>query len=177
LTTKRVVVAAAIACLAASAAAQDKTRLTFTIPASLTKYTAQHTLPVGDAPGHEVRIFAITRTLGADAPSIGGVKVKDIASTGYSDYTDLNGPGTSYQVITLVNGDKIFARANIVSHNLAWTDASKKGAENRVAGPITGGTGKFVGIRGTMRNASQFDPRSGSNDSRFDLEYWIQAQH
>lgn len=80
-------------------------------------------------------------------------------------------------MITLASGDKIFARANIVSHNLSWRDAAKKGAENRVAGPITGGTGKFAGIRGTMRNASQFDPKTGSNDSRFDIEYWIQAQH
>ena len=174
---KRIAIAAAVACFAASALAQDKTRISFTGPASVTKYSAQHSLPVGDVPGHDVRIFAINRTLGADAPSIGGVKVKEIASVGYSDYTDLNGPGTSYQVITLANGDKVYARANIVSHSLAWSDASKKGAENRVAGPITGGTGKFAGIRGTMRNASHFDPKTGTNDSRFDLEYWIQAQH
>ena len=174
---KSIALAAVLACFAASAAAQEKTRLSFTIPASLTKYTAQHTIAVGDVPGHEVRIFAITRTLGADAPSIGGVKVAEIKSVGYSDYTDLNGPGTSYQVITLANGDRIFARASIVSHNLAWTDASKKGAENRVSGPITGGTGKFAAIRGTWRNASYFDPRTGSNESRFDVEYWIQSQH
>jgi hypothetical protein len=174
---KRIAIAVALASLAASAAAQEKTRLSFTVPASASKYTAQHILAVGDVPGHEVRIFAINRTLGANAPSIGGIKVKEMGSVGYSDYTDLNGPGTSYQVITLANGDKIYARANIVSHNLGWTDASKKGAENRVSGPITGGTGKFVGIRGTMRNASYFDPKTGSNDSRFDLEYWIEAQH
>jgi hypothetical protein len=161
----------------AVAFAQDKTRVSFLVPATLTKYTAQHTLPVGDASGHEVRIFDIVRTLGADAPSIGGVKVKEIRSTGYSDYTDLNGPGTSYQVITMANGDKVFARANIVSHNLSWGAAPKKGAENRVAGPITGGTGKFAGIRGTMRNASHFDPKTGSNDSRFDMEYTLGLQH
>jgi len=173
---KRIALAAAVACFTLSAIAQDKTRISFTIPAALTKYTAQHTIPVGDVPGHEVRIFSITRTLGADAPSVGGVKVKDISSVGFSDYTDLNGPGMSYQVITLASGDKIYARANIVSHNLSWTDKSKKGAENRVAGPITGGTGKFANVRGTMRNASHFDPKTGSNDSRFDLEYWIAAQ-
>lgn len=175
---RRIILAAAIACLALPLAAQEKKqRLSFHVPASLTKYTAQHTLPVGDAPGHEVRICAITRTLGADAPSIGGVKVKEIASVGYSDYTDLNGPGVSYNTWTMANGDKIYSRANIVSHNLSWNDASKKGAENRVAGPIVGGTGKFANIRGTVRNASQFDPKSGSNDSRYDIEYWIAAQH
>lgn len=173
---KRIALAAAIACFTLPAIAQEKTRLSFTVPASLTKYTAQHTIPVGDVPGHEVRIFAITRTLGADAPSIGGVKVKEIASVGYSDYTDLNGPGISYNTWTMANGDKIYARSSIVSHNLSWTDKSKKGAENRVAGPITGGTGKFANLRGTMRNASHFDPKTGSNDSRFDLEYWVAAQ-
>ena len=173
----RLVLAAVLAGFAAVALAQEKTRLSFTIPASVTKYTAQHTQPVGDAPGHEVRIFSIQRALGADAPSIGGVKVKEVNSVGYSDYVDLNGPGTSYQVIRLANGDKIFARVNIVSHNSSWTDKSKKGAENRVAGPITGGTGKFANIRGTLRNASHFDPKSGSNDSRFDIEYWMAAQY
>jgi hypothetical protein len=172
----RIALAAAVACFTLPAIAQDKTRLSFNIPASATKYTAQHTIPVGDVPGHEVRIFAITRTLGADAPSVGGVKVKEISSVGYSDYTDLNGPGLSYNTWTMANGDKIYMRSSIVSHNLSWTDKSKKGAENRVAGPITGGTGKFANLRGTMRNASHFDPKTGSNDSRFDLEYWIAAQ-
>ena len=172
---KRIALAFAIA-FTLPAVAQDKTRLSFNIPASATKYTAQHTIPVGDVPGHEVRIFAITRTLGADAPSVGGVKVKEISSVGYSDYTDLNGPGLSYNTWTMANGDKIYMRSSIVSHNLSWTDKSKKGAENRVAGPITGGTGKFANLRGTMRNASHFDPKTGSNDSRFDLEYWVAAQ-
>jgi hypothetical protein len=172
----RIALAIAI-CFAVPAAAQDKTRVSFSVPASIAKYTAQHTIPVGDVPGHEVRIFSIVRTFGADAPSIGGVKLKEITSVGYSDYTDLNGPGLSYNIWTMANGDKIYARASIVSHNLAWSDASKKGAENRVSGPITGGTGKFANIRGTMRNASQFDPKTGSNESRFDVEYWIQAQY
>jgi hypothetical protein len=174
---KRIAIAVALASLAASAFAQEKTRVSFNVPPSVTKYIAQHSLAVGDAPNHDVRIFAIQRNLGADAPSIGGIKVKEVNSVGYSDYVDLNGPGTSYQTIVMANGDKIFARVNIVSHNLAWADGSKKGAENRVAGPITGGTGKFASIRGTLRNASQFDPKTGSNDSRFDIEYWMPAQY
>ena len=174
---KRIALAAAIACFTLPAIAQEKTRLSFNIPPALTKYVAQHTIAVGDAPNHEVRIFSIQRALGADAPSIGGIKAKEVNSVGMSDYVDLNGPGSSYQTIVMANGDKIFARVNIVSHNLSWADASKKGGENRVAGPITGGTGKFANIRGTLRNASHFDPKSGSNDSRFDIEYWIAAQH
>jgi hypothetical protein len=123
-----------------------------------------------------VRIFNIVRTLGADAPMIAGVRLTEIRSVGYSDYTDLNGPGVSYNIWTLANGDKFFVRTNIVSHNSAWIDPSKKGAENKTSGPITGGTGKLANLRGITRNASQFDPKSGSNESRFDLEYWMQPQ-
>lgn len=178
MTAYRIAAFAVLAAFAAAALAQEKrTRISFTIPASVTKYVAQHTIAVGDVPGHEVRIFDIVRTLGADAPSIGGVRVAEIRSVGYSDYTNLNGPGASYSTWTLANGDKFFVRTDIVSHNASWTDASRKGAENKTAGPIMNGTGKFAALRGTVRNASSFDPKSGSNESRFDVEYWMAPQH
>lgn len=176
-TTRVALLGAALACFAAAPAAQEKTRISFNAPASMTKYVAQHWLAVGDVPGHEVRIFELVRTFGADAPAIGGVRVKELRSVGYSDYTDLNGPATSYNVWTMANGDKIYARTQVMAHNAAWTDPSMKGAENRTAGPITGGTGKFALLRGMMRTASHFDPRSGTNDARFDLEYWLEARH
>ena len=169
-------VGAALACFAVASAAQERTRISFTVPAAVTKYTAQHVLPVGDVPGHEVRIFEIVRTLGPDAPMVAGQRLKEIRSVGSSDYTELNGPGVSYNTWTLANGDKFYTRTQIVSHNAGWADAKRKGAENKTAGPITGGTGKLAGMRGMMRNASAFDPKSGSNESRFDLEYWIEAR-
>jgi hypothetical protein len=175
--TRLALAGAVLACFAGAVLAQEKTRITFTVPASAAKYTAQHTLPVGDVPGHEVRIFELVRHFGADAPTIGGVAVKEMRSVGYSDYTELNGPGSAYNIITMANGDKIFSRATIVSHNAAWSDPSKKGAENKTSGPITGGTGKFATIRGTIRNASNFDPKSGSNEARYWIEYWTGAQY
>ena len=137
--TRLALAGAVLACFAGAALAQEKTRISFTIPASITKYTAQHTLPVGDAPGHEVRIFDLVRTFGADAPKIGGVAIKEMRSVGYSDYTELNGPGHAYNVMTMANGDKIFSHAAIVSHNSSWNDPAKKGAENSAspAGEIT----------------------------------------
>ena len=167
---------AALACLCAAAVAQEKTRVGFTVPAGSTKYLAQHSIPVGDVPGHELRLFNIVRTFGADAPVIAGLRLKEIRSVGYSDYTELNGPGVSYNVWTLANGDKFFVRTQILSHNASWADPKRKGAENKTAGPITGGTGKLAGMRGMTRNASAFDPKSGSNESKFDLEYWIEGR-
>jgi hypothetical protein len=172
--TRVALLGAALACFAVAASAQEKTRISFTTPASIAKYPTQHTIQVGDVAGHEVRIFEIVRTFGNDAPMIAGVKVKEIRSVGWSDYTNLNGPAGAYSTWTLANGDKFYAQTAIVSHNASWGDAKKKGAENKTSGPIVGGTGKLAGIRGTTRNASQFDPKSGSNASRFDVEYWIQ---
>ena len=174
--TRAALVGAALACFAVASVAQERARISFTVPASVTKYSAQHVIPVGDVPGHEVRIFEIIRTLGPDAPMIAGQRLKEIRSVGYSDYTDLNGPGVSYNIWTLANGDKFYVRTQIVSHNASWADAKRKGAENKTAGPITGGTGKLAGLRGMTRNASTFDPKSGSNESRFDLEYWIEGR-
>jgi hypothetical protein len=171
--TRVALLGAALACFAAVSNAQEKSRVSFVVPASVAKYVVQHTIPVGDAPGHEVRIFELVRTMGADAPEIAGLKVKEIRSVGWSDYTDLNGPGASHNIFILENGDKLFSHASIVSHNTSWRDAARKGAENRTSGPILGGTGRLTGVRGTFRNASQFDPKSGSNESRFDIEYWI----
>jgi len=168
------VAGAVLACFAATGIAQEqKTRISFVVPASVTKYDVQHTIPVGDVPGHEVRIFQITRVLGSDAPMIAGLRVKEIRSVGYSDYTNLNGPAASHNIWTMENGDKFFVRTDVVSHNASWSDAKKKGAENKTSGPISGGTGKLAGLRGTTRNASQFDPKTGSNESRFDIEYWM----
>jgi hypothetical protein len=170
-----VLAGALLTCFVAAATAQEKTRISFAAPAGVAKYVAQHSIPVGDVSGHEVRIFELVRTFGADGPMIGGVRVIEIRSVGYSDYTDLNGPGLSYNTWTLANGEKFFTRSSIVSHNAGWSDSAKKGAENKTAGPITGGTGKLANLRGMTRNASEFDPKTGANTSRFDIEYWFAA--
>ena len=172
--TRVALLGAALACFAVAAAAQEKSRVSFAAPASIAKYPTQHTIAVGDVSGHDVRIFEIVRTFGADGPMIAGLRVKEIRSVGWSDYTNLNGPGMSYSTWTMANGDKFYAHTSIVSHNSSWGDPTRKGAENKTAGPITGGTGKLAALRGTTRNASKFDPKTGSNESRFDVEYWMQ---
>jgi hypothetical protein len=128
----------------------------------------------GRSIGHEVRIFDLVRELGNEGPVIAGMRVKQIRSVGTSDYTNLSGPATSYATFTMENGDKFFVRTSIVSHAVEFGNA-RKGATNLTSGPIYGGTGKLAGLRGTVRNASEFDPKSGANESRFDIEYWIEG--
>ena len=154
--------------------AQQKQLVKFEAPAANTKYTQQHSIAVGDLAGHDIRIFENIRTFPKDLLVIGEVRVKEWWARGYTDLTETNGPGTVYHTLMMENGDKIFMRANFVAHSTASTDGSKKGAINLVSGPITGGTGRFLGIRGMMKLAATFDLNSGFNDSKGEIEYWME---
>ena len=153
--------------------AQQRTLVKFEAPAANTKYTEQHSIPVGDVAGHDIRIFENLRTFPNEPLVLGEVPVKEWWTRGSTDFTDANGLGTAYHTLVMENGDKIFIRVNFVAQSVPSADGSKKGANNLIAGPITGGTGKFLGIRGMLRFAANFDPKSGFNESKGEIEYWI----
>ena len=154
--------------------AQQKQLVKFEAPAANTKYTQQHSIAVGDVAGHDIRIFENVRIFPKDPLLVDDVRVKEWWARGYTDFTESNGPGTVYHTLMMENGDKIFMRANFVAQSTVSTDGSKKGANNLVTGPITGGTGKFLGIRGMMKLAATFDLTSGFNDSKGEIEYWME---
>ena len=154
--------------------AQQKQSIKFAAPAANTKYTQQYAITVGDVGGHEVRIFETVRTFPKNPLIIGEVNVKEWWTRGYADYTEVSGPGTAYHTLMMENGDKIYIRTNYVAQGAVSKDGSKKGANNLVSGPITGGTGKFLGIRGLMKFSATFDHESGSNESKGEFEYWME---
>ena len=96
---------------------QEKQRVSFKISAENTKYTQQHSIEVGDVSGHYVRVYEIQRTFPNNAPLINGVALKEQWNRAISDYTDNNGPGTTYGTYVLENGDKFFSRAALVAQN------------------------------------------------------------
>jgi hypothetical protein len=151
------------------AAAQEKQRVSFkTLPENF-KYTQQLFIDVGDAPGHQVRVYENRTTFPSNSPVFNGVKLQEIWGRATSDYTDNNGPGTGYAVFVFENGDKFFSRWSLV----AQRDGTGKAAFTLV-GPITGGTGKLAGIRGLIRQAGTADPKAGFNDNQTDIEYWME---
>src|SRR6185295_16497303 len=70
------------------AVAQEKQRVSFKISAENTKYTQQHSIEVGDVPGHHVRVYEIQRTFPNNPPMINGVAMKEQWTRAISDYTD-----------------------------------------------------------------------------------------
>jgi hypothetical protein len=154
--------------------AQDKHPISWTSPAGSSRYTQQHVIDVGDVPGHQVRIFELYTGPSASAPSFDGAKVVESWTRGMTDYTNLNGPGFIYGHYVLSDGNKIYWRLNGLAQSTANADGSRRTTFTGVI-TLTGGTGKFKSVRGTIRAAGVFDPsRQGSNETEFSGEYWME---
>jgi len=153
---------------AADAVAQQKQRISYKVSAENSKYTQQHVIDVGDVPGHQVRVYEIYRSFPSDAPVINGQKVKETWTRATSDYTDGNGTSTTYGVMTMETGDKIFTRGAVIAQSAGGGKLTATGVAT-----ITGGTGKLAGIQGTTRSVTQADTKAGFNETQSEIEYWI----
>ena len=153
-------------CATGIAAAQEKQIVSYKTTPENSKYTKQLFIDVGDVPEHQVRAYEIHFTFPSNPPVINGVKLAEAWGRATSDYTEGNGPGAGYVEYVLENGDKFFARWSLVAQR---SGAGKSNAT--LVGPITGGTGKFAGIRGLVRQLVTFDPKSGFNEGQWDIEY------
>jgi hypothetical protein len=155
----------AIAAPADHAVAQEKQQVSFKAPAKDSKYEHQLNIDLGDVPNHIVRIFEIRSAFPDNAPIINGVKLIEARERGTADRIDGNGPGISYWMFVMENGDRFFAR----SASLVQTIAGKLSASQ--VGNITGGTGKFAGMQGILRTTVNFNPTAGYAETSGDIEY------
>jgi hypothetical protein len=164
---------AALLCLAAAPRAGDALaqpqRLTIKVEPANARYTQQHTIDVGDVPGHRVRVFEIRRTYPSNPPVINGVKIVESWTRGISDYTNNNGPSIVYHVYVGENGDKFFVTSSAISVQPPGT----RRMTITTVGTITGGTGEFFGIQGVLRLSASSDLEAGVNESQVELEYWF----
>ena len=151
------------------AIAQEKHIAAFDAPASGNKYTKQYILEVGDVPEHKLRLYELVRSYGGKDQTIEGVVLKEAVIRATSDLTDLNGLGRSYVEYRMENGDKIFAHGYFLNHKLPGSDRLK----NLTELDITGGTGKFHGIRGIVRAETVADTKA-FNQNRTEFEYWFE---
>jgi hypothetical protein len=151
-----------------AAMAQTKQTISFTSPASASKYTKEYGMLVGDTAGHELRIFEITRTLGQDAPSINGIKMKQMLAHNFTEYVDRNGLGLSYLTILTENGDRIEARGNYVGHLV-----NEKNSKNMMTLTILSGTGKFLGIQGQIQSETSSHFEAKTVDTNYTITYWM----
>lgn len=162
----------ALGAFSTEASAQQKQKYSFKTPPGATKYEEQHAIDVGDVPGHQVRVFSVHSMYTAEAPVFDGVKVKEGWTRAATDYTEGNGRGTGYTVTLLDNGDKIFGRWEGITQTTTGADGSKVTKTNSVTS-LTGGTGRFEGIHGTLRTVTTTDFKALS-DVASEGEYWME---
>jgi hypothetical protein len=139
------------------------------------KYTKQHIIDAGDIPGHQIRILELHRTYNEKSRfAVSGVKVKESWYWGYSDYIKGVGTAWGYSVWTLEDGGKVFVESSGNSNTQPTGSGAVEGTYHGTA-RLTGGTGKYRGIRGTMTDAVEFntDPTSGYNRGNSKGEYWF----
>ena len=158
-----------LVCALPGAWAQERQRLSYTATAADSKYTKREMLEIGDATGHTVGIFEIHRTFSANAPTVNGVKVKEIWTRGYSDYVSkTNGLSTNYSTFVLEDGDKFFT----VNRTMGQADAAGKRTTTSV-GEVLGGTGKLAAMKGVFRANGVSDGARGFNETKAEREYWF----
>ncbi|HYZ90446.1 MAG TPA: hypothetical protein VE620_14205 [Myxococcales bacterium] len=163
---------AALAVLGATAAlAQQKQKISYKVQSSVTSYTQQHVIDVGDVPGHQIRVYEIRYSYAAEGPVFDGVKVTEAWSRAASDYVDGTGNASGYSVYNMQNGEKVFARFALVAQSTIGSDGAKKTTFSTVT-TLTGGTGRFRGIHGTLKTTGATDFKSGPS-SQTEGEYWL----
>jgi hypothetical protein len=155
------------------ALAQQKHKYFFKPPPGTTRFTQTHLMDVGDVPGHQVRIAEVTSKFGDEAPVYDGIKVTEVRSILVSDYVAGTGNASLHTVSTLENGDKIYSRADIMARTTIEADGGRKTSYTSVA-RLTGGTGKFKGIRGTLFTTGFSDMKTQTSGTQTEGEYWFE---
>jgi hypothetical protein len=152
--------------------AQEKFKFVSKPGTGATKYIQQHVLDVNDVPGHQIRVAQLQTKFSGDAPEFAGVKEVESNVSLMSDYINGSGHFTQYVVTMMANGDKLYWRIEGISQTSIGADGSRKAAYSTVE-TLTGGTGKFASIRGTLRASGVSDFKTGVTANPTEGEYWF----
>ncbi len=176
LASSSIALGAVLLILTPVAHAQQKFPIVSQGSAAEATYPQQFAIDVGDVAEHKVRIYEIRRGEAANPTRFRGVKVVESWARGVSDYIDYSGPTFGYIVWRLENGDRIFGRYSGTVHSVAGADGTREYQYQGLT-VITGCTGEFRNIRGTIRDTTRGASKAGkalSNAERGEGEYWFE---
>ena len=153
--------------------AQQKLKYSFKDPAGVSKYVQQHVIDVGDVPGHQIRVASLQTQYTTTAPEYDGIKVLESTGSLTSDYINGSGRFSQYTVSQMANGDKLYSRVDGLSQTTVASDGAKQTSFTIVT-TLTGGTGKFATIRGTLRGSGVTDFKTGTTGNGIEGEYYFE---
>lgn len=170
--TAHVILAALASIAAQQACAQNVQKIAYVLPQGSAKFLQEQVIDVGDVPGHKLRVFESKVDYQNVNATFGGVRVKESYTRGASDYVNGNGTASSYAVYVLEDGNRLFTKESAVGQ-LSQNAEGAPIFRYTVVATFTGGTGRFQGIRGTLRGNVVRAP--GENGIKADVtgEYWL----
>ena len=140
------------------------------------KYIQQYAIDAGDVPGHKVRILELHYVYNDKSEfAVSGVKVREVWSRGFTDYTNGKGRSWGYGQWLIADGSKVFLEYSGTTLAEPTATGSIRGSYHGVS-RLTGGTGKYGRIRGAIVEINDFDndPKTGYNRSESKGEYWFE---
>jgi len=156
--------------LPAVTAAGDRHAIAFDLGSAAIHYHKQYRLLVDDTPKHALRIYDLSREFAAGSFTLGSVAVTTMREWGTSDLTDENGTESAYVMFVLEDGNRVFGRYRGTVETRRWPDGSRH-YDIRGTIDVTGGTGAFQHIRGTIRTWLALDPGADSRQGRAEGEF------
>ena len=163
---------AALLCLPAFVAAQQKQPLIYDAAAAQTRTVRDQRIAVDDLPDHILRIYDVRRTFSGRAPVFDGVRAIEMWEQGVADTVDRNGGESAYITFVLENGEKVLGRYAGVVQSFRWPDGSRH-YDHVGSITLTGGSGRFAAVRGLIRVRAAIDPGADSSQIESRGEYWL----
>ncbi len=151
-------------------AADNRQSVAFDLGSPAIHYHKQYRLLVDDRPKHVLRIYDLSREFAAGSFAFGSVAVTTMREWGTSDLVDENGTESAYVMFVLEDGNRVFGRYHGRVETRRWPDGSRH-YDIRGAIDLTGGTGAFQYIRGTIRTWQALDPGADSRQGRAEGEF------
>jgi hypothetical protein len=165
--------AALVVFVAAQAAEPERYPLAYSLDPAATSYVRQYRVEVGDVPRHELRVFDLTRKFTRGTPMIDGVRLTETQERGIADLVDQEGSENAYVIYMLEDGNRVFGRYSGTVRTRRWPDGSRH-YDVRGTIELTGGTGRFEAIRGSVTVWQALDPGADSSQGEARGEYWFE---
>jgi len=158
---------------AGGVAAAGQQPIAYDLGAATTRYVREYRLEVDDVPRHELRLYDLKREFARSAPVFDGVRAAQSREQGAADLVDQNGTESGYVIYVLEDGNRVFGQYRGAVQTRRWPDGSRH-YDVRGTIELTGGTGRFEGIKGDLRVWQALDPGADSNQGAVEGIYWFE---
>lgn len=159
----------------ALAAAQHRASVQYDPAAAETRYIHNYRVAVNDVAGHVVRIYELRRSFRHGPPVFSHVRALQMLEQGYTDTVDENGDEHARITYFLEDGNTIHGEYRGAVQSFRWPDGTRH-FDHAGTIALTGGSGRFSRIRGSINVRFVLDPGAESSQGKSEGEYWFEEQ-